>query len=69
MYAIQVCYYLSETDTRKREINGLLEAMTYFQLNEGIIITADYQEELVIQNKFIKILPAYKIMLEGLESN
>ena len=58
---------LSQIDTRKREIKGIVEAMNYFNLENGIIITADYEEDLVFQDKFIKIIPAFKVMLEGLK--
>lgn len=39
--AIQVCTSLKEDKTRQREMNGLLEAMVTYQLNEGLIITED----------------------------
>jgi predicted AAA+ superfamily ATPase len=39
--AIQVCWSLYEDHTKQREINGLLEAMTAYQLKEGLILTED----------------------------
>ncbi len=63
--AIQVCYELSNPDTRKREIKGLLEAMNYFKLDKGLIITADYEEEIEMENKFICMKPAYQLMIEN----
>ncbi len=62
--AIQVCYDMCEADTRKREIKGLTEAMDYFLIEKGIIITADQEEELEIDGKKIEIKPAYKVLLE-----
>jgi hypothetical protein len=41
--------------------------MNYFNLENGLIITADYEEDHVFEDKFIKILPAFKVMLEGLK--
>lgn len=62
--AIQVCYDMSEADTRKRELKGFTEAMDYFLIEKGIIITSDQEEELEIDGKKIQIKPAYKVMLE-----
>lgn len=61
--AIQVCYDLSENDTQKREMKGLLEAMEYFNLDEGMIITAEQEEVIELGNKKIAVRPAYKLML------
>ena len=65
IHAIQVCYDLSETSTRKREIKGLLSAMEYFKLENGLIITAEHEEELVFEGKTISIKPAYKLMVNS----
>ncbi len=63
--AIQVCYELSNSDTRKREIKGLMEAMNYFKLGKGLIITTDYEEEIELENKFIRMVPAYQLMIDN----
>jgi hypothetical protein len=56
---IQVCYDLN-LDNQKREINGLLDAMNYFNLNIGTIITMN-QEDVILQNgKRITVIPAFK---------
>ncbi len=57
--AIQVTLELND-DNRKREIAGLLEAMKYFKLNRGLILTYDNEDELNIQNCQITILPVWK---------
>ena len=57
--AIQVCYELSE-ENREREINGLLEAMKEFKLNEGIIITYNQEDRFKIKDKVIRLIPAWK---------
>lgn len=54
---IQVCYDLT-IDNKDREINGLLEAMDFFELKEGIIVTLDQQEEFQLNDKVIKVIPA-----------
>ena len=59
---IQVCYDLN-LDNQKREINGLLDAMNYFNLKTGTIITMN-QEDVILQNgKRITVIPAFKYFL------
>jgi len=57
--AIQVCYEVNE-DNKKREVNGLVEALEKFDLSEGIIVTYDQQDELEISGKTIRICPAWR---------
>jgi len=61
--AIQVCYDLNE-ENKKRELNGLLEALERFKLKKGIILTYDNEEEMKIGNKKINIKPIWKWLLE-----
>ena len=65
MYCIQVSYDISDDKTRKREIKGLLAALKHFNLSEGYILTAEQEEEITIDSKKIKILPAYKLMIDN----
>ena len=37
----QVCSNLSDTETKEREVNGLLAGMKNFKMKEGTIITSD----------------------------
>lgn len=62
--AIQVCYELNR-DNKEREISGLLGALKYFKLKGGIILTYEQEEEKIIENKKIKIIPVWKWMLAG----
>ncbi|MCF6358156.1 MAG: DUF4143 domain-containing protein, partial [Draconibacterium sp.] len=43
---IQVCYNLT-IDNQDREINGLLEAMNYFDKQKGVLVTFN-QEDLIV---------------------
>ena len=61
---IQVCYDISDFDTKKREIKALTKAMNEFKLKEGLIITQDYETEERIKNKKIKFKPLWKWLLE-----
>lgn len=47
--AIQVCWSMGQEETRKREINGLLGAMTAYHLDQGLIITFDEDEILTTE--------------------
>jgi hypothetical protein len=60
--AIQVCYNLNK-DNKKREINGLIEAMDKFKLKKGILLTSEQEDELAINNKKITVSPVWKWML------
>src|SRR3989339_83551 len=57
--AYQVCYKLDDLN-KKREIDGLLEAMRKFNLKKGTILTYDQQDEFIIENKKIFIIPLWK---------
>ncbi len=61
--AIQVCYELKE-DNKEREIAGLLEAMNQFKLKEGRIIAHDQEENIQKNGKLVKIIPAWKWLLQ-----
>lgn len=62
--AIQVTQDLADPKTAEREIAGLLEAMEKFKLRSGLIITESHEEEREVAGKKIKIVPAWKWLLE-----
>ena len=66
--AIQVTYAMPNEKTRKREVDGLMEAMNVYKLHSGLIITDDTEEEITINDKKITIIPAWKWLLEENES-
>ena len=57
--AIQVCFELNG-DNQEREINGLLAALRFFDLREGIILTVDQTDKILKDNYTINVIPAYK---------
>jgi hypothetical protein len=59
MKAIQVCYTLTE-ENKEREMAGLIEALEYLELDNGLILTAVQEDEFAYRNKKIKVLPAWK---------
>jgi predicted AAA+ superfamily ATPase len=63
--AIQVTQNIEDPETRKREIEGLKEAMDEYELKEGLILTEDTEEEIVLQDKrMIIVKPIWKWLLE-----
>ena len=58
-----MCKNLEELETKKREINGLLEAMKFHNLKNGLILTENTEEEITIENYKIIIMPIYKWLL------
>ena len=57
---IQVCYDLSNMETKEREITGLVNGLEEFDLKSGIVITADFEGEENIKNKEIIYKPLWK---------
>jgi len=62
--SIQVCLILDNAVTKKREVDGLIEALKKYKLKEGLILTLDKEEELIVENKKITIKPVWKWLLE-----
>jgi predicted AAA+ superfamily ATPase len=57
---IQVCWELTQ-DNQDREINGLLEAMDFFNQESGIIYTYNTEDIIQTAGKTITAIPAWKI--------
>ena len=61
--AVQVCLGL-DADNQKRELNGLLEAINYFGLESGIIVTLNQKDQLTVDGKTVFLVPAYEFFME-----
>jgi len=61
---IQVCYDVEDPKTKEREVNALLEAMKFFKLRTGIIVTWDYEDEERINGKKISYIPIWEWLLQ-----
>ena len=61
---IQVCENVSNINTKEREIKGLLESSKDLRCNNLLIITSDYVDEELIDNKKIKYIPLWRWLLE-----
>ena len=54
---------MSDETTRRREIDGLTEAAEQTKCNDLTIVTADEEDELTVDGRKIKIVPAWKWLL------
>jgi predicted AAA+ superfamily ATPase len=61
--AIQVAYELNDANI-KLELEGLLEAMSIYNLNKGILIVNDNQVKRELIPKQIEVLPAWKWLVD-----
>jgi len=59
---IQVCYSLN-SDNMHREQTGLFEAMDFFKLQKGIIITYNQHDIILQKDKRIEVMPVYKWLM------
>ena len=62
--AIQVSYNIEGMDTKKREIKALVKCMDELNLKTAEIITFDYQNEEMLENKKIIYRPLWKFLLD-----
>jgi predicted AAA+ superfamily ATPase len=62
---INVCYSLNDYQTKQRESEGLKEAMNALNTDHSILINNDLEEDMIIDNKTIKIIPLWKWLLNS----
>jgi len=63
--AYQVCWELNSSN-RKRETEGIVEALDHVGLKTGRILTYDQEDEHIVEDKTIIITPVWKWLLESL---
>lgn len=61
--AVQVCYRVEDTNF-EREYGGLLEAMKFFNLTKGVIVTLDQKDKIEKEGCTIELVPAYEYVAE-----
>ncbi len=61
-FAIQVCYALNG-DNQEREIKGLIAALQFFKLTEGVILTIDQTDKILKDGYTIQVVPACRFEL------
>lgn len=63
-YLVNVSYTIEDEKTKKREVDGLLEAMDYFSMNSAYLVTKEQEEIIEADGKKIYVLSLYKYLLE-----
>ena len=58
-HIIQVCAEI-HADNKAREVNGLLAALTFFSKTEGLILTLNQEDVLMINDVKVRLLPVWK---------
>jgi len=61
---IQVCYDISDYDTKVREVRALIRASKDLGYKECLIITWDQEETITVDNLTIKVVPVWKWCIE-----
>jgi hypothetical protein len=62
---IQVCWDVSELETRDRELRSLVGAMKKLGVDEGTVVTGDHEGEEKIRGKKIHYIPLWKWLVVG----
>ncbi len=62
---IQVCWSFEDSDTKKREFDSLIKASEELKCKNLLMITNEKEDLKIINNKKIKIIPAWKWLLEN----
>ena len=65
---VQVCESLAGPQTRKREITALSDAMSELGLTTGTIVTRNEDESVDASSGTIRVIPAWRFLLELPES-
>ena len=47
-------------DNKDKEIEGLMEAMLFFNLEKGLILTYNQEDEFHVENKYVEVKPIWK---------
>jgi uncharacterized protein len=61
MEAVQVCFELNP-DNINRELDGVVEALTFFNADEGFIVTLDQTDRVEKNGKIVHVLPAHRYL-------
>ncbi|KAF1081663.1 MAG: putative ATPase, AAA superfamily [Candidatus Rifleibacterium amylolyticum] len=61
---IQVCESIADQQTRKRETAALTEAMIELKLSQGLIVTRNEEEQILVDSGKIDVVPAWRFLLD-----
>jgi hypothetical protein len=59
-----VCLSINARETLERELRGIPETMRFLNLDMALIITRDHEETILADGIPVKVIPAWKWMLE-----
>ncbi len=62
-HLIQVCYDISDINTKKRELKALIKASKELKCNNLLVITEDYESEEKHAGRKVKFIPLWKWLL------
>ena len=62
---IQVCFDVSDAETKFREVRGLVEGLNYFDFPKGTIVTSDLFHEEIIEGKVVHDVLLWYWLLES----
>lgn len=66
---IQVAHSIATPETKQREVAGLLDAMAYFNLQKGLILTMEEEEVLTVNHQeaeyTVMVQPIWKWLING----
>ena len=62
---IQVCYDLSDKETKEREVKALIKGSVELRCKDLLVITNDYEKEEKIGGKKISYIPLWKWLLKN----
>jgi predicted AAA+ superfamily ATPase len=60
---VQVVHDLGDDKTRNRELRSLIKALEETKLERGEIVTYEEEDEITVEGKIIRIIPAFKYLL------
>jgi predicted AAA+ superfamily ATPase len=63
-FCVQACSILNN-DNLRREINGISEALDFFNMHEGTIVTLNQKDTIKQNDKIINVVPAYEFLCKS----
>jgi len=60
---VQVSFSLDDSQTKKREVTSLSQAMNELSLQAATIVTMDDEDTIEVNGKKIEVVPAWKYLL------
>jgi hypothetical protein len=67
--AVQVCYSMQDSGTRKRELGALLKMAKQFDVKRMLVITKDEEDIILEQGRSIEVIPVWKWLCSPIQLN